>query len=147
MATNLVIADDYRPVRTSLRLLLAAESDFAVVGEAEDGATALRLVEELRPAILMADLQMPGPSAIQLAAMLRERESATRVLVVTVFEEENLVAEARRAGAAGYLSKQLVAGSDLIAALRVVSEGGSYWPPDEVAARKPMPEEHMRVRP
>lgn len=141
MTTNIVIADDHGLVRAGLRMLLNGEPDFCVVGEAEDGQSALRIVGELEPDVLIADVSMPPPTGIELAALLRSRESATRVLIVTMHEDHALAMEAKQAGAAGYLTKRSLE-AELSAAVRAVAPGGSYWQLDAESGQARGHEEH-----
>ncbi len=133
MVTRIVIADDHGLVRSGLRMLVNSEPDLRVVGEAEDGHCALRLAEELGPEILLADISMPGPSGIELAAELRSRVPATRVLIVSMHEDQCLVKNAVLAGAAGYVTKRALEG-ELIKAIHIVAKGGAYFAPGPHAA-------------
>jgi DNA-binding NarL/FixJ family response regulator len=129
VTTSVIIADDHAGLRTALRQLIDDEPDMRVVAEAEDGDGALRLVHEHRPDVLLADISMPGPSGIQLAAALRNTVPSTRVLIVTMYEGSQLVRDAIAAGAAGYLVKQKLDGG-LAQAIRAVAGGGPYFPAD-----------------
>ncbi len=128
MAVNIVIADDHSQVRAALRMLIRAEEDLRVIGEAEDGDSALRLVQRLHPDVLVADINMPAPGGIELVRILRDEPWGPRVLIVTVYEDGALAAEARAAGAAGYLSKRTAA-AELVNAIRSVAAGGHCWSP------------------
>jgi DNA-binding NarL/FixJ family response regulator len=128
MPISVVIADDHGVLRGGLRALLKAETDLEVIGEAADGYTALSLVSALRPDVLLADISMPGPSGIEIAAKLSRDASTTRVLILTMHEDGSLLDEAMRAGASGYIVKRAVE-ADLIRAIRTVATGGKYVQP------------------
>jgi two-component system, NarL family, response regulator NreC len=99
-----------------------------VVGEAADGETALRLASRLRPDVVLLDLSMPGPGGVEVTRRMREILPDTRVLVLTVHEDETLMREALRAGASGYIIKRAVE-SELISAIQSVSRGEVYVHP------------------
>jgi two-component system, NarL family, response regulator NreC len=122
---RVLVADDHRMARAGLALLLKLQADIDVVGEADDGYEALRLATALRPDVLLADISMPGPSGIELAAVLRERLPDVRVVVLTMHEDANLVREALAAGAYGYIIKR-AAEVELVAAIRNAALGNVY---------------------
>lgn len=122
---RVLVADDHRMARAGLALLLKMQGDIDVVGEADDGYEALRLTEALAPDILLADISMPGPGGIELAARLRETHARVRVVVLTMHEDVNLVREALAAGAYGYVVKR-AAEAELIAAIRGAARGEVY---------------------
>src|SRR5579864_7787017 len=104
-ATRILLADDHAIVRHGLRLLLETESDFTVVGEADDGPTALREVERHQPDVLVVDIVMPGLSGLEVARQVSRRWPKTRVIVLSMHAAEAYVLEALRAGVAGYVLK------------------------------------------
>lgn len=128
MAIRILIADDHGVLRAGLRALLNAEPDLEVVGEAADGNEALRLVEKLRPDVLLLDISMPGPGGIEVTRRVKRAQPDTRVLILTVHEDEGLLREAIRAGAAGYIVKRAVE-SELINAIHAVWRGDLYVHP------------------
>jgi two-component system response regulator NreC len=128
MAVDILLADDHGVLRAGLRALLNSEADLDVVGEAASGDEALRLAAELRPGIVLLDLNMPGPGGIEVTRQLREVLPETRVLVLTVHEDEGLLREAIDAGASGYIIKRAVE-SELINAIRAVARGELYIHP------------------
>jgi two-component system response regulator NreC len=125
---RVLIADDHGVLRAGLRALLKTEEDLQVVDEAADGDTALRLASRLRPDIVLLDLSMPGPGGIEVTRKLKEMLPATRVLILTVHEDETLLREALKAGASGYIIKRAVE-SELINAIHAVSRGEIYVHP------------------
>ncbi len=125
---RVLIADDHGLVRNGLRLMLEDEPDMLVVGEAGDGAEALELADELEPDVILLDISMPPPDGIEVARRLRDKHCRSRVLMLTMHEDPDLVREAREAGATGYLLKRAAA-DDLIVAVRTVAGGGSYIHP------------------
>jgi len=128
MSIRILIADDHGVLRAGLRALLNAEPGLEVVGEAADGHTALHLAAELRPDVALMDLSMPGLDGIQVTRQLKETLPGTRVLILTVHEDESLLREAIQAGAAGYIIKRAVE-SELINAIRAVCSGDLYVHP------------------
>jgi two-component system, NarL family, response regulator NreC len=130
---RILLADDHSVIRSGLRMLLGEESDFEVVGEAEDAAGAKRMVEKRRPDVLVLDLQMPGANPVEDVPRLIESNPGTRVVVLTMRNDPLTAREVLRAGAAGYVLKQ-AADSQLVEAIRVAASGGSYVNPQLGAA-------------
>ncbi len=141
MPVTIVIADDHAMVRAGLRTFLDAARDLRVVGEAEDGQAALRVVEELQPQLLVADFDMPPPTGIELARMLHSRQSRTLVAILTMYNDRSLATEAKRAGAAGFVTKR-ARPQELIEAIRTVALDGAYWPDDNTDPLTEAHEEH-----
>jgi DNA-binding NarL/FixJ family response regulator len=133
---KIVIADDHNLLRAGLRAVLSAEPDIQVVGEAADGDTAIELTEVLKPDVLITDISMPGANGIEVAQAARWSAPLTRVLIVTMFEDDGLLKAALAAGAAGYLSKRAV-NSDLIQAVRTIAGGETYVSRDLASFRQP----------
>lgn len=130
---RVLIADDHSVVRTGIRHILEGEPGFHVVAEATNGAEALALSLEHRPDVVLLDISMPGGSGLQVAVALRERSPATRVLMLSMYDQAEYVLESVRAGAHGYLLKDTAA-SELRQAVRAVRNGQSYFSPS-VASR------------
>ena len=123
---RLVIVDDHALVRDGLRARLSVVPDLQVVGEAADGAQALQLAGEVAPALMLVDVGMRGMTGIELAAALRERHPAIRVLMLSMYDTREYVLSAIRAGARGYVLKESPT-EDILAAIRVVCAGGNYF--------------------
>ena len=126
--TTILLVDDHRVVREGLRVLLGAEPDFSVVGDAGDGLAAIRLVESLKPDVLLLDLMMPGLNGQEVARRVRKLAPKTRIVVLSMHLSEPYVMEALRNGAAGYVLKDASA-ADLIHAVREVMAGRRYLSP------------------
>lgn len=126
--TTIVLADDHRVVREGLRVLLEAESDFSVIGDAGDGLATVRLVDRLKPDVLLLDLMMPGLNGQEVARKVRKCSPQTRVVVLSMHSSDPYVMEALRNGAAGYVLKD-AGGTDVIHAVREVIAGRRYLSP------------------
>jgi two-component system response regulator NreC len=128
MSIRILLADDHGVIRAGLRALLEGFPDMTVVGEASDGAEAIAKAFELKPDIVLMDVSMPNLGGIEATRQLLQREPGMRVLFLTVHEDESLLKEVVRAGAAGYIVKR-AAQEDLIHAIRVVARGDLYVHP------------------
>ncbi|MCB9098785.1 MAG: response regulator transcription factor [Anaerolineales bacterium] len=128
MTTQILIADDQGLLRAGLRALLSNEPDLNVIGEAENGATVLKLARELSPEVILLDISMPELDGIEATKRLKDILPDAKVLIITVHEDESLLQEAIRAGAAGYIVKRAVE-SELIDAIRAVRRGDMYIHP------------------
>lgn len=140
---TVALADDQELVRTGFRLILEAEEDIEVVGEADDGAAAVELVARTSPDVILMDVRMPVMDGIEAT---RRLVRTTRVLVLTTFDLDEVVFEAIRAGASGFLLKTSPA-DDLVRAVRVVAAGDALLSPsitrrlvEEFALRPSRPE-------
>jgi DNA-binding NarL/FixJ family response regulator len=144
---RIVLADDQAMVRSGLRLILEAEPDFEVVGEAASGQEALQVVARTRPHVVLMDVQMPAMDGIEATRRLRQSERAgsdaeTRIIVLTTFDLDEYVFEALRAGASGFLLKNAPA-DDLVRAVRTVAAGDSLLAP---AVTRRVIEQYVRRR-
>lgn len=131
--TRVLVADDHPAFRRGLELMLVDVDDVQVVGMAETGTRALELAESLAPDVVLMDLRMPDLDGIEATRRISRRTSATAVVVLTMFEDDDSVFAAMRAGARGYLLK----GADrdeIIRAVRAVAAGEAIFGP-EIAAR------------
>ncbi|MEV5242677.1 response regulator transcription factor [Streptomyces cinnamoneus] len=137
MAENRVIkvllVDDHQVVRRGLRTFLEVQDDIEVVGEAADGAEGVARAEELRPDVVLMDVKMPGTDGIEALRRLRELANPARVLIVTSFTEQRTVIPALRAGAAGYVYKD-VDPDALAGAIRSVHAGHVLLQPEVAEA-------------
>lgn len=122
------IADDQTIVRQGIESLLALSNEVDVVGQAGDGDEALAVVEAEGPDVLLLDLRMPGRDGIATLEALRGAGSAVAVLVLTTFDDDELVLRALRAGAKGYLLKDVTL-EELVGAIRVLAAGGTLVQP------------------
>lgn len=128
MTIRVVLVDDQAMVRTGLRMVLAAEPDVEVVGEAADGAEGVRVVTALRPDVVLLDVRMPGVDGLEAARRIVAAGLPTRVVVLTTFDEDEYVSAALRAGVSGFLLK-VAPPEDLVAAVRTVADGGGLLDP------------------
>ncbi len=125
MSYRILIADDHGVIRAGLQALLDAEPDMQVVGEAATGEDVIRLADRLTPEIVLMDISMPGLNGIEATRKISEAHPSIRVLVLTVHEDKELLQEALRCGACGYVLKQAVK-SELINAIHAVARGELY---------------------
>lgn len=128
MSIRILLADDHGVIRAGLRALLEGFPDMTVVGEASDGAEAIEKAFDLKPNVILMDLSMPNVGGIDATRQLLQREPGMRILILTVHEDESLLKEVIRVGAAGYIVKR-AAQEDLIHAIRVVARGDLYVHP------------------
>jgi DNA-binding NarL/FixJ family response regulator len=125
---RIVIADDHEVVRAGFAELLDTRSEFTVVGTAADGAQAVRLCSELRPDVVLMDVRMPVMDGIEATRQLAESGLTPRVIILTTFDLDEYVYEALRAGASGFLLKDVTA-ERLFEAVRVVADGEALLAP------------------
>ena len=130
MTIRVLLVDDQPLLRTGFRMILSAEPDLQVVGEAGDGATAVELARRLRPDVVLMDIRMPGMDGIQATRALAGPgvEDPLKVLMLTTFGLDEYVVESLRAGASGFLLKDAPA-EDLVEAIRVVAAGEALLAP------------------
>ncbi|MFD7984993.1 response regulator [Kitasatospora indigofera] len=129
---RVLVVDDERLVRMGLRVVIDAEPDLTVVGEAASGAEAVPLARELRPDVVLMDVRMPGTDGIRATEeLMATMDEPPKVLVVTTFEHDDHVYDALRAGAAGFLLKRARA-EEMVQAVRLVARGDSLLFPAAV---------------
>jgi DNA-binding NarL/FixJ family response regulator len=125
---RVLLADDQSLVRAGLRMILKAEPDIEVVGEAGDGREAIARADTFAPDVVLMDIRMPAVDGIEATRAIAARENAPRVVVLTTFDRDQYVYEALRAGASAFLLKDAPE-QQLLAAIRVVADGGSLFAP------------------
>jgi DNA-binding NarL/FixJ family response regulator len=141
---RVVVADDHQVVRAGFAALLDTQPDFVVVGTARDGAEAVAIGRELRPDVVLMDVRMPGTDGIEATRQLAAGQpGGPRVLILTTFDLDDYVFEALRAGASGFLLKDVTA-ERLFDAVRVVAAGEALLAP---AVTRRLISEFARIRP
>ncbi|MEU6625586.1 response regulator transcription factor [Streptomyces litmocidini] len=130
---RVLLVDDHQVVRRGLRTFLEVQDDIEVVGEASDGAEGVARTEELRPDVVLMDVKMPGTDGIEALKRLRELANPARVLIVTSFTEQRTVVPALRAGARGYVYKDIDPDA-LAGAIRSVHAGHVLLQPEVAGA-------------
>jgi two-component system response regulator NreC len=122
------LAEDHNVVRQGFKLVLTAEQDFKLVGEAADGLEAVKLVETKKPNVLLLDLMIPRLHGLEVVRQLKREQSPTKVVILSMHADEPYVMEALRNGACGYVLKDCTA-ADLVQAVRTVAAGRRYLSP------------------
>ncbi|MFD3701280.1 response regulator [Streptomyces sp. NPDC058646] len=130
---RVLLVDDHQVVRRGLRTFLEVQEDIEVVGEASDGEEGIARAEDLRPDVILMDVKMPGTDGIEALRRLRELANPARVLIVTSFTEQRTVVPALRAGAAGYVYKDIDPEA-LARAIRSVHAGHVLLQPEVAVA-------------
>lgn len=125
---RILLVDDQAMVRSGLRMILEAERDFEVVGEADDGSSAIEEVRRRRPDVVVMDVQMPGTDGIAATRRIVDLPEHPRVLILTTFDIDEYVFEGLRAGASGFLLKNAPS-TELVSAVRVVAAGDALLAP------------------
>ncbi|MFE0381120.1 response regulator [Streptomyces inhibens] len=128
MTVRVVLADDHTLVRTALQMVITDTPDLDVVGEAGTGAEAVRLAEELQPDVVVMDIRMPGMDGIEATRLITAGPGRAHVVVLTTFDDDDYVYGALRAGASGFLVKDMAL-DDILAAVRVVASGDALIAP------------------
>lgn len=125
---RILLADDHAVLRAGLRALLAAQADLEVVGEASEGAEAIRLCQTLRPDVVVMDIGMPGVSGIDATARIKRDLPAVKVLILSMHDDRGYLRQVLRAGASGYVLKK-AADTELLAAIRAAARGEVFLDP------------------
>jgi two-component system response regulator NreC len=123
-----LIAEDHKTVRTGLKMIIDAETDMKVVGEAGDGREAIRLAQELQPDVLVMDISMPELNGLVATAKLKRIAPAIKILTLTRHTDKAYLQELMQAGISGYVLKQSET-EEMLRAIRVVASGGNYLDP------------------
>ena len=125
MAFTVVLVDDHKLVRDGIKTILERGEEFAVAGETEDGAEAVALCEELHPDLVLMDIGLPGMNGIEATGELLRLCPNVKVVILSMYDDENSVVAAIRSGARAFVLKKASSG-ELLDALRTVANGGSY---------------------
>jgi DNA-binding NarL/FixJ family response regulator len=128
MTVRVVLADDQPLVRAALRMVITDAPDIEVVGEAGNGSEAVEAAERQRPDVVVMDIRMPGLDGIEATRRITQRAGGTHVIVLTTFDDDDTVYGALRAGASGFLVKDMAL-DDILAAIRVVASGDGLIAP------------------
>ena len=142
MTLKLALVDDHRLFREGMRALLATQSDFQIVGEASQAQDAYALVDQAQPDVLLLDVSLPLASGVSVAREVLRRQPHQRILALSMFADEEHVAQALEVGVLGYASKDLSAG-ELFSAIRSVAHGEAYLAP---GISRVVLDEYMRMR-
>lgn len=126
--TKIVVIDDHQLFREGVKRILDFEPTFEVVAEADDGSEAMTVVEEYKPDVVIMDINMPNVNGVEATKQLVDANPDTKVIILSIHDDENYVTHALKTGARGYLLKEMDADT-LIEAVKVVADGGSYLHP------------------
>jgi DNA-binding NarL/FixJ family response regulator len=125
---TVLLSDDHTVVRKGLRLLLEAEADIQVVGEAANGQQSVRETKRLKPDVVLQDLAMPLLNGLEAARQIVKEVPSTKVLILSAYSDDAYIERAVEAGAAGYLMKE-TAGEDFLRAIREIASGNAFFSP------------------
>jgi DNA-binding NarL/FixJ family response regulator len=125
MKTRILVADDHTLVRQGISKILNTEQDMEVIGEAANAAEALELVNRSRPDVVLMDVSMPGLSSFEATRQVKRDSPSTRVLFLSMYDDEDYLGEAMQCGASGYVLKDTPA-PQLVSAVRDVARGGTF---------------------
>jgi DNA-binding NarL/FixJ family response regulator len=152
VSTSVLLADDQALLRRGFRMILEAEGDFEIAGEAEDGSSAIALARLVRPDVVLMDIRMPNTDGIEATRQIIAADPAVRVLVLTTFDLDDYAFGALRAGASGFLLKD-VRPAELVVAIRTVASGDAVVSPrvtrrllEEYASVLPVSSEQRAAR-
>lgn len=138
--TRILVADDHGIVRQGLRFLLERQEDMEVVGEAADGREAVRMAEQLHPGVVVMDIAMPHLNGIDAAAQILRSSPGTRVIILSMYADEEFLVRALTTGIRGYLLKDS-ADNDLVRAVRAAASGRCFFSP---AIAQALAEDYVR---
>ena len=125
---SILIADDHPIFRNGLANIIGSQPEFTVVGEAPEGDTALTLIETLKPDVALLDIEMPGKSGLEVAKMIQDAGSSTKIVILTMYADEQIFNEAMDLGVSGYILKENAA-IEVLNSLLAVSQGQYYISP------------------
>lgn len=128
MSYSVVLADDHQILRDGVKAILARQEEFVVVAEAGNGLDAIHVCKELRPDLVLMEIALPGVNGVEVTAELLRHSPGTKVMILSMYDDEKSVIGSIRAGARAYILKRNSA-SELLDALRTVARGGSYLSP------------------
>ncbi|MCL4562977.1 MAG: response regulator transcription factor [Chloroflexi bacterium] len=131
---RVILADDHVVVRIGIKNLLSRSPDIAVIGEASNGIEAIRMVGELKPDLLLLDMEMPELDGVEVARQLRAANSPVRILALSAYNDKQYILSMLEQGAAGYLTKDEAPGT-IVDAVRGVAAGERGWLSRKAAAR------------
>jgi DNA-binding NarL/FixJ family response regulator len=149
VTVRVLLADDHALIRSALQMVLTDAADIEVAGEAETGAEAVRLCGELKPDVVLMDIRMPGLDGIEATRQITTEAGAPRVVVLTTFDDDEYVYGALRAGASGFLVKDMAL-EEIVTAIRVVATGDALIAPSvtrrliEMVVKHPSPAAEAR---
>jgi len=123
---RIALVDDHSLVRDGVRALLSARPQFEVVGEAENAAQGLRLCEEVKPDILLVDIGLQDMNGLELTQLVRSRCPAIKILILSMYDNQEYVATSIRAGASGYVLKNAPS-REIVAAIEAIATGGTFY--------------------
>ncbi|MFN9263947.1 MAG: response regulator, partial [Acidobacteriota bacterium] len=128
MAHSVLLVDDHKIMRDGIKAILRQSGDFSVVGETDNGTDAVQMVRKLRPLIVLMDIGLQGLNGIESTTEILRHQPETRVIILSMHDDEHSVVSAIRSGARAFVLKR-ASDSDLVDALRTVAKGGSYLSP------------------
>ncbi|MSV34254.1 MAG: response regulator transcription factor [Bryobacterales bacterium] len=128
MPFDVLLVDDHKIMRDGIKAILSRDGNFNVVGEAANGPDALQFVKQNKPALVLMDIGLPGLNGVETTAEILRHHPECKVVILSMYDDENSVVGAVRSGARGFVLKN-VSDNDLLEALRVVANGGAYLSP------------------